>query len=68
MSEKKKRLARVDEALCAACGCCLKVCRRKALAIYKGSYAQVAETRCTGCGLCSKECPASIIEIREVDR
>ena len=67
MSEKKKKLAWVDRTLCAACGCCLKVCRRKALTIYKGLYARPDEARCTGGGLCAKECPADLISIREVE-
>lgn len=67
MTEKKTKLARVDRTLCAACGCCVKVCRRKALTLYKGLYALVAEDRCTGCGLCAKECPGDLITIVEVD-
>ncbi len=65
---KKKRLAWVDRALCASCGCCRKVCPREAISIYKGLYALVDEALCIGCKKCAKECPASIIEIREVDR
>lgn len=68
MSEKKKKLAWVDRTLCAACGVCMKVCPKKAIAIYKGLYARVEETLCIGCKKCAKECPASIIDIREVDR
>lgn len=59
----KKRKAVVDQALCASCGACLKVCPKKALSIYKGIYAQVDETLCVGCKKCAAECPASIIEI-----
>ena len=68
MSEKKKKLAWMDRTLCAACGVCMKVCPKKAIAIYKGLYARVEETLCIGCKKCAKECPASIIDIREVDR
>ena len=68
MSEKKKKLAWVDRTLCAACGVCMKMCPKKAIAIYKGLYARVEETLCIGCKKCAKECPASIIDIREVDR
>ena len=68
MSEKKKKLAWVDQTLCAACGVCMKVCPKKAIAVYKGMYARVEEALCIGCKKCAKECPASIIEIREVDR
>lgn len=65
---KKKRLAWVDRDLCAACGCCMKVCPKEAVSVYKGLFALVKETLCVGCRKCAKECPASIIEIREVDR
>ena len=65
MSEKKKKLAWVDRTLCAACGCCLKVCRRKALTIYKGLYARPDEARCTGCGLCAAKCPKKAITMRD---
>ena len=40
----------------------------KAITIYKGLYAKVEETLCIGCKKCAKECPASIIDLREVDR
>ena len=68
MSEKKKKLAWVDRTLCAACGVCMKVCPKKAIAVYKGLYALVDEALCIGCKKCAKECPASIIDVREVDR
>ena len=61
---KKKKKAYVDQSLCAACGCCMKVCPMKAIQIPNGIVAQINET-CVGCGKCAVECPASIIEIRE---
>ena len=67
MTEKKRKLARVDRSLCAACGCCVKVCPRKAMTIYKGLYAKVEEALCIGCKKCAKECPADLIAIREVE-
>ena len=41
MSHLSKNLARVDAGTCVACGCCLKVCPRQALSVFKGSYAVV---------------------------
>lgn len=67
--EKRKRIprkAQVDESLCVACGCCVKVCPMKAISIYKGIRAVVDWEKCIGCGKCAKECPASVIAIREV--
>ena len=64
--KKKRRKAWVEEPLCVACGCCVKVCPKGAIQIYKGSFAQVAEELCVGCGKCVKECPASVVQLREV--
>lgn len=58
-----KSVASIEKNACVACGCCLKVCPRQALAIWKGSYAAVDENLCVGCGKCEKECPASVIHI-----
>lgn len=60
-----KRKAKVRTAECVACGCCIKVCPRDAIAIPKGIFAQVNEGLCVGCGKCVKECPASIISLEE---
>lgn len=62
---KKKKRAFVNTEECVACGCCLKVCPRNALEIWKGIMAKVHTDKCIGCGKCAKECPASVIEIRE---
>ena len=64
---KKLRKARVDETLCVACGCCVKVCPLGAIAVVNGLYARVDTARCVGCGKCAKECPASVIEVQEVE-
>lgn len=49
-------------------GCCVKVCPLGAIQIMKGIMAQVNMDNCVGCGKCAKECPASVVEIREVER
>lgn len=59
-----KRFAKVTKDLCVACGCCVKVCPRNAISIYKGRYALVDESKCIGCSRCAKECAASIITMR----
>lgn len=63
MNRLSKNLASVDRDACVACGCCLKVCPRQALSVFKGSYAVVDPDACVGCGRCEKECPASVISI-----
>lgn len=60
-----KRIAKVDRSLCVGCGCCVRVCLRAAISVWKGKYAYVDGSRCVGCGLCAKECPADVIELRE---
>lgn len=57
--------AKVDTETCVACGCCVKVCKKDAIHIYKGMYAKVNLEKCIGCGLCQRECPASIITLIE---
>lgn len=63
----KRRTAVVDQAVCVACGCCVKVCPLQAIKIVRGVTAQVNREKCVGCGKCARECPASVIQIREVE-
>ena len=65
-TRRRARRASVEESLCVACGCCVKVCPKAAIRVEKGICARVEESLCVGCGLCAKACPASVIEIREV--
>ena len=58
---KKKRRAFVNEDDCVACGCCVKVCPRNAIEIWKGIAAKINLDACVGCAKCVKECPASVI-------
>ncbi len=66
VKKKVRRKAYIDPAQCVACGCCVKVCPRDAIAIVWGATAQVDTDACIGCGKCAKECPASIITLWEV--
>lgn len=63
----KRRTAVVDQAVCVACGCCVKVCPLQAIKIIQGVTSQVNREKCVGCGKCARECPASVIQIREVE-
>lgn len=63
---RKKRKAFVETDDCVACGCCVKVCPRDAIEIWKGITAKIQLEACVGCGKCARECPASVITIREV--
>ena len=53
----------IAQALCVACGCCSKVCRKGAITIPHGVSAIVDKEKCVGCGLCAKECPAGVIHM-----
>lgn len=65
--EWKRKKALVDQTLCVACGCCMKVCPLQAVKVVKGMMAEVDWNKCVGCGRCVKECPASIISLQEVE-
>ena len=65
--ERKRKKALVDQTLCVACGCCMKVCPLQAVKVVKGMMAEIDWNKCVGCGRCVKECPASIISIQEVE-
>ena len=65
--KKKKRKAFVDTNDCVACGCCVKVCPKNAIEIWKGIIAKINFESCVGCGKCAKECPASVITVQEVN-
>ncbi|MDO5400244.1 MAG: 4Fe-4S binding protein [Eubacteriales bacterium] len=60
-----KKFARVDRQRCVACGACMKVCPKGAVAVYRGCYAKVDEGVCVGCGKCAKTCPADCIQVLE---
>lgn len=62
-----RRKAAVDVSLCVACGCCVKVCPKNAISVFKGIYAVVDEALCVGCGKCGRECPASVITMKEAE-
>ena len=66
-SERKRRKAVVDQSLCVACGCCVKVCPLQAIVVIGGVTARADVQKCVGCGRCAAECPASVIEIQEAN-
>lgn len=65
--ERKRKKALVEQSLCVACGCCVKVCPLKVVQVVKGIMAEVDWNKCVGCGKCLKECPASVISLQEVE-
>lgn len=67
-TKQKRRCAMVDQSACVACGCCVKVCPKAAISIFKGVYAWVDDSLCIGCGKCQKVCPASVITVEVKER
>lgn len=61
-----KRKAYVSQSECVACGCCIKVCPRTAIKIYKGIYAEIDPNLCVGCGKCESICPANVIKLEDL--
>lgn len=60
---KPRRLAVVETGRCVACGCCVRVCPRQAIAVESGVWARVDGEKCVGCGRCVDQCPAGIIRM-----
>ena len=46
---------------CVACGCCVKVCPKGSISVWRGVIARVDSELCIGCGKCERECPAGVI-------
>lgn len=61
-----KKKAVINEKICVACGCCVKVCPLSAIKICNGITAKINVDKCVGCGKCISECPASIISLKEL--
>lgn len=63
LRKRVKRKAVVYKEECVACGTCVKVCPKSAIAIVAGVFAQVNPEQCVGCSQCFRACPASVIEM-----
>ena len=60
---RKKKKALVSAQECVACGCCIKVCPRNAIEIWKGIMAKIHMEKCIGCGLCTTKCEFDAIHL-----
>jgi MinD superfamily P-loop ATPase len=55
--------ARIDAALCRACGRCSEVCRFEAVVLDAQNKARVDSLACEGCALCFRVCEAKAVEM-----
>ncbi|MDI7250123.1 MAG: FAD-dependent oxidoreductase [Bacillota bacterium] len=53
----------VDEARCAGCLTCVRVCPYHVPFINARGVAQIEAVQCQGCGMCAAECPARAIQL-----
>ena len=63
----RRKIVRIDEALCDGCGQCVTACSEGALAIVDGKARLVKEQYCDGFGDCLGECPTGALVIEERD-
>jgi ferredoxin len=61
----KRKIVKIDEALCNGCGNCIPNCVEGALQIVNGKAKIIKETYCDGLGACLGHCPQGAITITE---
>ena len=63
----KRRIIRIDEALCNGCGACAHACHEGAIGMVGGKARLLRESYCDGLGDCLPACPTGAIrfEVRE---
>ena len=63
----RRKIIKIDEALCNGCGNCMVACAEGAIQLVNGKARVISDTFCDGLGACIGECPvgALTIEVRE---
>jgi Pyruvate/2-oxoacid:ferredoxin oxidoreductase delta subunit len=61
----KRKIIRIDEALCNGCGNCMIACAEGAIQMVNGKAQVVGDKFCDGLGACIGECPTGALTIEE---
>ena len=61
----KRRIIRIDEALCNGCGACAHACHEGAIGMVNGKAKLLREDYCDGLGDCLPACPTGAISFEE---
>ena len=61
----RRKIIKIDEALCDGCGNCILACPENAIEIRDGKARVVKESFCDGLGACIGECPTGALSIEE---
>jgi len=63
----RRKIVRIDEALCNGCGACVAPCAEGAIQLVGGKARVVREELCDGAGFCLGVCPTGALSIEERD-